>query len=310
LIELIDNPEIKQNLFRESFTSTVVMVKLVQSQKLDWWVQKVREGNATISRHDLVFTWLCRSRSLREWEGQDNLSIIEELFAEEPHDENRFALAKLLIANSEFREMFAKESNIDVLLRLIDLRDNVAGKQELMIQFVRQVNKPIIFQSCTLNKILQFSSDQAPAESANAIKVELLDSLLSQRSETTHLNVADYIKLSRDLSKFQLKASVEKVLHQTQFVNWLLKPDNFRPFLDWAATLPGDSRNVIAIRLTQFLGSRSGAAVPAIENPLTLDFFWRRIDSFADGEAERQADACTDLGPRCAFSQRTAKAAL
>lgn len=173
-----------------------------------------RRANAPpgIRRHDVIVDWLSVDATLRELRDQDNLSLIEELFSQEPHDASRFALAKTLLVRPTFVDMLAKDSNIDLLLRVIDLPANPSGRQDLLLTFIRQARAPTIFQSETLRKILRFVETKSPATSSREIKLALLDLLASPQDVTKQLSVSTFSELCSGLTEAEF-LRVPMMLH-------------------------------------------------------------------------------------------------
>lgn len=287
LIDRIHDRSIKQALFQKSFNNSDIMRALVESQKLDWWVQKASEVDSTANRHDLVIAWLRRPDVLQELEVKDDLRIIEELFAQEPHDDSRFQLAKRLMGQRAFMHVFMQGANIDHLLRLIDLRDS-AARQTLIVQLIRS-EKQTPIQTGTLRKILQFSNKREPAEtveSKNIVRLTLLEALFPASQPKSQVKASDFIELHSDLTEAEIEQSLKNLFQLASFKNWLLDPENFRPLLDWAATLPAPARNDFVIRVNQAVNVNNTFVLTAFENPSTLDFYWQLIERIEDEKAK------------------------
>jgi hypothetical protein len=284
LIDRIDDPVVEQGLFRQSFMNSAIMTKLIESRKLDWWIQKANEQDASIRRHDVIVTWLTHRDTLRELRDKDNLSIIETLFAQEPHDPSRFALAKSLIARSAFVEMFAKEANINVFLRVIDLPTDPGARHDLLLALINMADTASIIQTGVVRKIMRFAQGKLPAASIKEIKLAYLNLISSPRDLKKQLSVGTFTELCSDITPAELDRWFNQAVRQPIFVLWMLETDHFRPLLEWSTNLPKSSRDNFIAHLTVLVAERQGFWERLLGDPATLEVHWQLIDAMSDEE--------------------------
>lgn len=289
LIERIDDPTIKQNLFRQSLSSTPIMLNLIAARKLEWWTGKAAERNASLRRQDVIVDWLTSDDALRELQSRNQLSVLEDLFAQEPHDASRFALAKAFLSRPSFVATFTKASNIDLLLSLFDLRSNPAGRQDLLLTLIRADNARVLLRSETLPKVISFIKEKTPAETNGEIKIALLNLIAASPDATKNLRVASFLELSAGLTEAEFGRALDHASKQPMFVYWLLDPDHFRPLLDWVTTLPANSRNAFVTTTCELIEARQSATERVLADPATLELFWQLIDALPKGEAQQNA---------------------
>jgi len=288
LIERIDEPRIKRELFRQSFMSTAIMSKLIASRKIEWWIQKAAENDASVRRHEVIVQWLARDETLRQLRDDDNLSIVEDLFAQEPHDASRFSLAKALLDNSGFASLFVKESNIDMLFRVIELPSDAAGSQELLLTLVRQADANAIFQSGTFRKIMQFAETITPANSIHTIKLAFLKRF-SSPTFNDRMSVDTFIELCSGLPAAEFDRSIEDTIKHTSTARWMLEADNFRPLLDWAKGLSAISRDHLVLHWSTLVTNYHTPMELVLRNPSTLETYWQLLDAVANEESKLSA---------------------
>ena len=289
MIGRIDDLNVKRSLFQQSFNSTAIMVELIQTRKLEWWVQKASESDATLGRHQIITDWLGQNDALRQLRDDDKLSIVEALFAQEPHDASRFALAKTLMASKAFCDIFASETNVDLLLRLVDLPTNASGTNELLLTMIRDADASTICQAATFRKIMRFVNAKASEASASEIKVAFLNRFSSSAAIAKQLSTDTFIELCSGLTPADFDRSFDAAIGQSAIALWMLEVDNLRPLLDWAKGLPATTRDQFILHLAKLIGTKQSAADGALNDPLTLEVYWQLVDAIANEDAKRNA---------------------
>lgn len=142
LIDQVNDPIAKREMFERSFTDTLVMTKLIVSGRFQWWVQKSIEFDANRSEHSVISNWLSNVNKLKELLDSNKLQqVLETLLAQEPDDASRLVLLKRLLSIAPLSAALQSETNIELLLRLINIPANPGDYQNLLLTAIRSNNR-------------------------------------------------------------------------------------------------------------------------------------------------------------------------
>jgi len=287
LIDRIDDPSTRRNLFQNSFKNNSTLQKLVQSESWGAWVQKANQVDPTIERHDIIIDWIENYHGLNNLESEKKREVIESLLAQEQDELSRFVLTKKVLECDRFVSHFDGEENIDFLLKLVNFPSNPSGTDELLLILIDRGPESTVRQLAAIKKIIQIIDSKERVGVASEVKHKLLIRILLSAPTSTQMTAEIFTQLCTSLTAPDLNKLFDEAIQHPVIAAWMLYGNNFRSLMGWASGLPSPKRDSLTVHLGSLLVSNRVAAKRLLADPGIVQNYWKLVEAI-DQESTKQ----------------------
>jgi hypothetical protein len=165
LLVHIEDHHLRRLVFSRTLTNTPIMLDLIQSERLNWWLEISNSNSTRMPRSRVIADWLTTTGVLAELEAINALSVIDLTLNQSTDDTERNTILRRLLVHREFVEFVARPQRLEWLLHWIDMVPDSQSRHELLMRFLSMAGDVTLIDTLSLSRLRRFASTRGTKES-------------------------------------------------------------------------------------------------------------------------------------------------